>query len=93
MVIRILSSIGPNSYLSTKVATAAAIRPQTGIAGSTIIGKNCLIGGQVGFVGHLKIADGTKIGAKSGISKNIMTPDSIIQGIPAMPIKAYQKYK
>ena len=75
------------------IGEKSVIAAQTGIAGSTIIGKNCLIGGQVGFVGHLKIADGTKIGAKSGISKNIMTPDSIIQGIPAMPIKAYQKFQ
>ena len=75
------------------IGEKSVIAAQTGIAGSTIIGKNCLIGGHVGFVGHLKIADGTKIGAKTGVSKNVMTPDTIIQGIPAMPIKAYQKFQ
>ena len=75
------------------IGEKSVIAAQTGIAGSTIIGKNCLIGGQVGFVGHLKIADGTKIGAKTGVSKNVIVPDTIIQGIPAMPIKAYQKFQ
>ena len=35
ITIRILSSITPNSYLSTKEATDAEIRPHTGIDGST----------------------------------------------------------
>jgi len=36
-VIRMLSSIAPNSYLSTYVATAAAINPHIGIDGSATI--------------------------------------------------------
>ena len=35
ITVRILSSITPNSYLSTKEATDAEIRPHTGIDGST----------------------------------------------------------
>ena len=69
------------------------IAAQSGIAGSTILGKNCLVGGQVGFAGHLKIADGSKFGAKTGVSKNVTTPDTILQGIPAMPMRAYQKFQ
>ncbi len=84
-----LIQVAHNVVIGEKTVIAA----QTGIAGSTIIGKNCLIGGQVGFVGHLKIADGTKIGAKTGVSKNVNTPDTIIQGIPAMPIREYQKFQ
>ena len=84
-----LIQVAHNVVIGEKTVIAA----QTGIAGSTVIGKNCLIGGQVGFVGHVKIADGTKIGAKTGVSKNITTPDTIIQGIPAMPIREYQKFQ
>ena len=84
-----LIQVAHNVVIGEKTVIAA----QTGIAGSTIIGKNCLIGGQVGFVGHLKIADGTKIGAKTGVSKNVTTPYTIIQGIPAMPIREYQKFQ
>ena len=44
-------------------------------------------------MGHLKIADGTKIGAKSGVSKNVTKPNTLIQGIPAMPFREYQKFQ
>ncbi len=32
------------------------------IAGSTEIGKNCMIGGAAGITGHIKICDGVMIG-------------------------------
>lgn len=58
------------------------IAAQTGIAGSTKIGKNCMIGGQVGIAGHLTIGNGVKIQAQSGIGKNL--PDNeVVQGSPA----------
>ena len=78
---------------NVEIGEYTVIAAQTGIAGSTIIGNKCLIGGQVGFAGHLKIADGSKFGAKAGVSKNVTTPDTILQGIPAMPMKAYQKFQ
>ena len=59
------------------------IAAQTGVSGSTKIGKYCLIGGQVGFVGHISIADGTKINAQSGIAKAIKTPNEAWSGSPA----------
>ena len=43
------------------------IAAQTGVAGSTKIGKYCMIGGQVGNLGHIQIADHTSVKAKSGI--------------------------
>ena len=33
----------------------------TGISGSTEIGKNAMIGGQVGISGHVRIGDNVKI--------------------------------
>ena len=78
---------------NVEIGEKTVIAAQTGIAGSTTIGANCLIGGQVGFVGHIKIADRTKIAAKAGISKSVLKPDTILQGNPALPIKAYQKFQ
>ena len=78
---------------NVEIGEYTVIAAQSGIAGSTILGKNCLVGGQVGFAGHLKIADGSKFGAKTGVSKNVTTPDTILQGIPAMPMRAYQKFQ
>ena len=59
---------------------------QTGIAGSTKIGKNCMIGGQVGIVGHITIGNNVVIGSGSVVTKDI--PDnSLAVGNPAKVIR------
>ncbi|NGX39336.1 MAG: UDP-3-O-acylglucosamine N-acyltransferase [Chlamydiae bacterium] len=47
------------------------IAAQTGIAGSTKTGRNVMMGGQVGIVGHLEITDFTMIATRGGVSKSI----------------------
>ena len=47
-----------------------------------------MIGGQVGIVGHIKIADGSKINAQSGVSKSIKNPNSAVTGSPAFDYTA-----
>ena len=42
-----------------------------------------MIGGQAGIVGHIQIADGTKINAQSGVSKSIKSPNTAVTGSPA----------
>lgn len=64
---------------------------QTGIAGSTETGKYVIIGGQVAIAGHLSIADKTMIAGKSGISKSIKEPGGKYNGIPAIPLKEYNR--
>ncbi|MDP4278452.1 MAG: UDP-3-O-(3-hydroxymyristoyl)glucosamine N-acyltransferase, partial [Bacteroidota bacterium] len=49
-----LIQVGHNVEIDENTVAAA----QVGFAGSTRIGKNCMIGGQCGFAGHLHIADG-----------------------------------
>ena len=39
-----------------------------------------MIGGQVGIVGHLTIADEVKIAAQSGIANSIKEKGAIVQG-------------
>ena len=60
-------------------------------------GKNCILAGQVGIVGHVKIADNTTIGAKSGIIGNVRKSGSVLFGIPALDrvqyLKAFAKFK
>ena len=50
-----------------------------------------MIGGQVGIVGHLVIADRVKIAAQSGIGSSITREGDIIQGSPAFSIGDYKK--
>ena len=50
-----------------------------------------MIGGQVGIVGHLVIADRVKIAAQSGIGASITKEGEIVQGSPAFFIGDYKK--
>jgi UDP-3-O-[3-hydroxymyristoyl] glucosamine N-acyltransferase len=50
-----------------------------------------MIGGQVGFAGHQKIADGVKIAAQSGIQGDIENENEIVQGSPALNIGDYKR--
>ncbi|MCH2198437.1 MAG: UDP-3-O-(3-hydroxymyristoyl)glucosamine N-acyltransferase [Flavobacteriales bacterium] len=75
---------------NVEIGENTVIAAQTGIAGSTRIGKNCMIGGQVGIVGHIRIADGVKIAAQSGLSASVLNEGEIIQGSPALGIRAFK---
>jgi UDP-3-O-[3-hydroxymyristoyl] glucosamine N-acyltransferase len=50
-----------------------------------------MFGGQVGIAGHLKIADGTKIGAQSGIPGDVKEENSVLLGYPAMDHRSFLK--
>jgi UDP-3-O-[3-hydroxymyristoyl] glucosamine N-acyltransferase len=64
---------------------------QTGIAGSTKIGRNCMFAGQVGVAGHISVADGTKIGAQAGIAGSVKKPDTVLIGSPAIDYHNFMK--
>ncbi len=55
---------------------------QVGIAGSTVIEDDVMMAGQVGVTGHICIGKGSKVGAKSGVSKNVPA-ETFVSGIPA----------
>lgn len=55
---------------------------QTGLAGSSHIGKRVILTGQVGIAGHLNIGDDVVITAKSATSHDV-EPGKVISGIPA----------
>jgi len=68
----------------------SVIAAQTGISGSTKIGKNVTIAGQVGTVGHIKIGDKAIVAAKSGVSKDV-PPGEVWFGYPAQQIMKQKK--
>lgn len=55
---------------------------QTGLAGSTTLGRNVLLAGQVGISGHLTIHDNAVVYAQSGVSGDVPS-GSCISGSPA----------
>ena len=60
----------------------ALICSQTGLAGSSFIGKRVILAGQVGIAGHLKVGDDVVVTAKSATSHDV-EPGKIISGVPA----------
>ena len=68
-----------------------------GIAGSTTIGKYCIIAGQVGIAGHVKIADHTTLLAQAGVIGNIRKEGQTLLGSPCIDphvyMKAYAKFR
>jgi len=67
---------------SCTVDEDALICSQTGLAGSSHIGKRVILTGQVGIAGHLKVGDDAIITAKSGTSHDV-EPGKVMSGIPA----------
>ncbi len=66
------------------------IAAQTGIAGSSKIGKNCMIGGQVAVNGHIKIGDNCRVQALSGVVGNLKE-NSVVQGSRAFNYSDYSR--
>lgn len=60
----------------------ALICSQTGLAGSSVIGKRVILAGQVGIAGHLKVGDDAVITAKSATSHDVEA-GKVLSGIPA----------
>ncbi|MGK7294530.1 MAG: UDP-3-O-(3-hydroxymyristoyl)glucosamine N-acyltransferase [Candidatus Wenzhouxiangella sp. M2_3B_020] len=68
-----------------------AIAGCTGIAGSTRIGRYCMIAGASGIGGHLEICDRVVITAMSTVVDSILEPGSYGSGIPARPMRTWQR--
>jgi len=73
---------------NVEIGDNTGIAAQTGISGSTKVGKNCMIAGQVGLGGHITIGDNTNIGAQAGVISNIESGRNII-GAPAIDMKNF----
>lgn len=54
-----------------EIGEACILVSQTGISGSTKLGRNVIMGGQSATAGHLEIGDFAMIAARGGVSKSI----------------------
>ncbi len=45
----------------------------------------------MGISGHIKVADGTKIGAQSGIPGDIKKENSVLLGYPAIDLRDFMR--
>jgi len=65
---------------------------QSGLAGSTTLGRNVVMGGQAATAGHLTIAPFSTFAARSGITKSV-TQKGVYGGFPLMEQKAWLKFQ
>lgn len=63
---------------------------QTGLAGSTMVGKRVTTGGNVGFSGHLSVADDVILGAKAGVTRTL-TEAGTYMGFPILPAQLWRR--
>lgn len=63
---------------------------QSGLAGSTTLGRNVVMGGQSATAGHLTVAPFTTLAARSGVTKSI-TKGGVYSGFPLMEHKIWLK--
>ena len=66
---------------SCTIEEDALVCSQTGLAGSSVIGKRVILAGQVGIAGHLRVGDDAVITAKSATSHDVENGKTI-SGIP-----------
>ncbi|MBC9228568.1 UDP-3-O-(3-hydroxymyristoyl)glucosamine N-acyltransferase [bacterium SPL81] len=66
---------------NVQIGENTAIAANCGIAGSAKIGKNCIMGGASGVVGHLEITDNVTLTAMSMVTKNISESGTYSSGM------------
>jgi UDP-3-O-[3-hydroxymyristoyl] glucosamine N-acyltransferase len=74
---------------NVEIRENTVIAAQVGISGSTKIGKGVMMGGQSGTIGHIVIADGIKIAARTGITKDFKEAGITLSGYPAREQSAF----
>ena len=88
------SVMGLGSYpsqLGVSIGDHTAISGCTAIAGSTRVGTYCLIGGAVGIVDNIVIADQVEITAMSLVSQSIPEKGRYSSGTGLMPGKEWKR--
>jgi UDP-3-O-[3-hydroxymyristoyl] glucosamine N-acyltransferase len=68
---------------NVRIGEHTAMAAQSGVSGSTVIGKRCMFGGQSGLVGHVTICDDVVIGGATMVSKDIREPGFYTASFPA----------
>ena len=62
-----------------------------GIAGSTRIGRHCLVAGAAGISGHLVICDKVTISAMTMVTRSITEPGEYSSGLPMQDNRTWKR--
>jgi UDP-3-O-[3-hydroxymyristoyl] glucosamine N-acyltransferase len=81
-----LVQIGHN----VKIGRGCVLVAQCGIAGSSVLEDFVVIAAKTGVAGHLKIGTGARIGAMSGVMRDVPAGEEQL-GLPAVPVKEFMR--
>jgi UDP-3-O-[3-hydroxymyristoyl] glucosamine N-acyltransferase len=77
---------------NVEVGARSLIAAQTGVAGSSVIEDDVVIGGQVGIADHCRLEAGCVAGAQAGIpSGKVIRRGQTVWGTPARPIERFKE--
>jgi UDP-3-O-[3-hydroxymyristoyl] glucosamine N-acyltransferase len=77
---------------NVQVGERTLVAAQTGVAGSSLIENDVVIGGQVGIADHCRLQAGCVAGAQAGIpSGKVIRRGQTVWGTPARPIERFKE--
>ncbi|PNS09545.1 UDP-3-O-[3-hydroxymyristoyl] glucosamine N-acyltransferase [Lysobacter silvestris] len=79
--------IGHNVRIGAHTALAGCVA----VAGSTRIGRDCLIGGAAGLVGHIELCDKVTVTAMTLVTHSIREPGEYSSGTPMMENRQWRR--
>jgi len=82
-----LVQVGHNVRIGEHTVIAAC----SGISGSAVIGRRCMLGGMVGIVGHLEICDDVAVTGRTMVSSSIRRPGVYSSGLPADEARRFRR--
>ncbi|WP_018410638.1 UDP-3-O-(3-hydroxymyristoyl)glucosamine N-acyltransferase [Methyloversatilis thermotolerans] len=76
---------------NVRIGDHTAMAGCSGVAGSTTIGKRCMIGGSARIMGHIDIVDDVVVSAVSFATKSITAPGVYTGSVPSMEHKDWTR--
>jgi UDP-3-O-[3-hydroxymyristoyl] glucosamine N-acyltransferase len=76
---------------NARIGAHTVIAASTGVSGSVTIGRRCMIGGAVGFAGHISICDDVSIAGYSVITHTIKQPGVYSGLIPSEEASTWRR--
>jgi UDP-3-O-[3-hydroxymyristoyl] glucosamine N-acyltransferase len=77
---------------NVQIGEQSILAAQTGVSGSSSLGRGVVVGGQVGIADHCTLEDGSVAGAQAGIpSGKTIRHGQTVWGTPARPLEKFKK--
>ncbi|SDZ88550.1 UDP-3-O-(3-hydroxymyristoyl)glucosamine N-acyltransferase [Microbulbifer marinus] len=76
---------------NVQIGDYSAMAACSAVAGSAVIGKHCTLAGGVGVVGHVTVADGSHITARTLVTKSIESAGSYSSGTPFSDSRSWRR--